>query len=85
MNTIIRESTGMRVALGKMQPEFYRMALGESFKNLPTTKKDIGQGLIYLECDQNKKKSLETLLNQHSRLYLYYSHSIVAGGFEVTS
>lgn len=49
MSTVIRENAGMRVVLGKVQPESYRMGLGESFKNLPSARKGVGQGYIYLD------------------------------------
>lgn len=49
LNTVIRENAGMRVAFGRMQSESYRMALGESFKNLPRAPKGTGQGYIYLD------------------------------------
>lgn len=49
LNTVIRENAGLRVAFGRMQPESYRMALGESFNKLPRAPKGIDQGYIYLD------------------------------------
>lgn len=49
MSTVIRENAGMRIVLGKVQRESYRMGLGESFKDLPSARKGIGQGYIYLD------------------------------------
>lgn len=49
LNTTIRENAGMRVALGRMSKDSYRMVLGDFYDELPTAKTGIGQGYIFLD------------------------------------
>lgn len=49
LDPAIRENCGLRVSLGKMQPESYKMALGMSSKNLPNAVLNVGKGYIYMD------------------------------------
>lgn len=49
LSTTIRENAGMRVALGRMSKDSYRMVLGDFFDELPAAEKGIGKGYIYLD------------------------------------
>lgn len=49
LSTTIRENAGMRVALGRMSKDSYRMVLGDFYDELPSAEKGIGKGYIYLD------------------------------------
>lgn len=49
LSTTIRENAGMRVALGRMSKDSYRMVLGDFYDELPASEKGIGKGYIYLD------------------------------------
>lgn len=49
LNTTIRENLGMRVALGRMSKDSYRMVFGDFYDELPIAEKGIGKGYIYLD------------------------------------
>ena len=49
LSTTIRENAGMRVALGRMSKDSYRMVLGDFYDELPAAEKGIGKGYIYLD------------------------------------
>lgn len=49
LDPAIRENCGLRISLGKMQAESYKMALGISSKNLPNTVLNVGKGYIYMD------------------------------------
>lgn len=49
LNTTIRENAGMRIALGRMSKDSYKMVLGDFYNELPTAEKGIGKGYIYLD------------------------------------
>lgn len=49
LSTTIRENAGMRVALGRMSKDSYRMVLGDFYDELPAGEKGIGKGYIYLD------------------------------------
>lgn len=49
LSTTIRENAGMRVALGRMSKDSYRMVLGDFYNELPVAEKGIGKGYIYLD------------------------------------
>lgn len=49
LSTTIRENAGMRVALGRMSKDSYRMVFGDSYDELPTAEKGIGKGYIFLD------------------------------------
>ncbi|MDC2867810.1 FtsK/SpoIIIE domain-containing protein [Bacillus sp. BP-3] len=49
LSTTIRENAGMRVALGRMSKDSYRMVLGDFYDELPVAEKGIGKGYIYLD------------------------------------
>ncbi|SEN61859.1 FtsK/SpoIIIE family protein [Paenisporosarcina quisquiliarum] len=49
LSTTIRENCGMRVALGRMSKDSYRMALGDFYDELPVAEKGVGKGYIFLD------------------------------------
>lgn len=49
LSTTIRENAGMRVALGRMSKDSYRMVLGDFYEELPVAEKGIGKGYIFLD------------------------------------
>lgn len=49
LDPAIRENCGLRISLGKMQTESYKMALGMSSKNLPNAILGVGKGYIYMD------------------------------------
>ncbi|WP_222433437.1 hypothetical protein [Rummeliibacillus suwonensis] len=49
LSTTIRENAGMRVALGRMSKDSYRMVFGDSYDELPSAEKGIGKGYIFLD------------------------------------
>ena len=49
LSTTIRENAGMRVALGRMSKDSYKMVLGDFYDELPAAEKGIGKGYIYLD------------------------------------
>lgn len=49
LSTTIRENAGMRVALGRMSKDSYKMVLGDFFDELPAAEKGIGKGYIFLD------------------------------------
>lgn len=49
LSTTIRENAGMRVALGRMSKDSYRMVFGDFYDELPAAEKGIGKGYIYLD------------------------------------
>lgn len=49
LDPAIRENCGLRISLGKMQAESYKMALGMSSKNLPNAVLNVGKGYIYMD------------------------------------
>lgn len=49
LTTTIRENAGMRVALGRMSKDSYKMVLGDFYDELPAAEKGIGKGYIYLD------------------------------------
>lgn len=49
LDPAIRENCGLRVSLGKLQAESYKMALGMSSKNLPNAILNVGKGYIYMD------------------------------------
>lgn len=49
LSTTIRENAGMRVALGRMSKDSYRMVLGDFYDELPAAEKGIGKGYIFLD------------------------------------
>jgi len=49
LSTTIRENAGMRVALGRMSKDSYRMAFGDFYDELPSAEKGIGKGYIFLD------------------------------------
>lgn len=49
LDPAIRENCGLRISLGKMQAESYKMALGMSSKNLPNAILGVGKGYIYMD------------------------------------
>ncbi|WP_255291715.1 cell division protein FtsK [Bacillus cereus] len=49
LSTTIRENAGMRVALGRMSKDSYKMVLGDFYGELPAAEKGIGKGYIYLD------------------------------------
>lgn len=49
LSTTIRENAGMRVALGRMSKDSYRMVFGDFYDELPTAEKGIGKGYIFLD------------------------------------
>lgn len=89
LSTTIRENMGMRVALGRMSKDSYKMILGDFYDILPTAEKGIGKGYIYLDglgwttprafqtpyFDTNKINVIDTL-----RGYLNKSSSIFSEG-----
>lgn len=49
LSTTIRENAGMRVALGRMSKDSYRMVLGDFYDDLPVAEKGVGKGYLYLD------------------------------------
>ncbi|WP_254865205.1 cell division protein FtsK [Solibacillus isronensis] len=49
LSTTIRENAGMRVALGRMSKDSYRMVFGDFYEELPSAEKGIGKGYIFLD------------------------------------
>lgn len=49
LSTTIRENAGMRVALGRMSKDSYRMVFGDFYDELPSAEKGIGKGYIFLD------------------------------------
>lgn len=49
LSTTIRENAGMRVALGRMSKDSYRMVFGDFYNELPSAEKGIGKGYIFLD------------------------------------
>lgn len=49
LSTTIRENAGMRVALGTMSKDSYKMVLGDFYDELPAAEKGVGKGYIYLD------------------------------------
>ncbi|MGR6899382.1 cell division protein FtsK [Rummeliibacillus sp. BSL5] len=49
LSTTIRENAGMRVALGRMSKDSYKMVLGDFYDELPAAEKGIGKGYIFLD------------------------------------
>lgn len=49
LSTTIRENAGMRVALGRMSKDSYRMIFGEFYDELPSADKGVGKGYIFLD------------------------------------
>ncbi|WP_242227308.1 cell division protein FtsK [Bacillus cereus group sp. BfR-BA-01315] len=49
LSTTIRENAGMRVALGRMSKDSYKMVLGDFYEELPAAEKGIGKGYIFLD------------------------------------
>lgn len=49
LSTTIRENAGMRVALGRMSKDSYRMVFGDFYDELPSAEKSVGKGYIFLD------------------------------------
>lgn len=49
LNGVIRENCGLRILLGKVQAESYKMGLGFSEAELPRARTGTGQGYIFLD------------------------------------
>jgi hypothetical protein len=49
LSTTIRENAGMRVALGRMSKDSYRMVFGDFYDELPAAEKGVGKGYIFLD------------------------------------
>lgn len=49
LSTTIRENAGMRVALGRMSKDSYRMVFGDFYDELPSAEKGVGKGYIFLD------------------------------------
>lgn len=49
LDPAIRENCGLRISLGKLQAESYKMALGMASKSLPNAVLGVGKGYIYMD------------------------------------
>lgn len=49
LSTTIRENAGLRVALGRMSKDSYKMVLSDFYDELPAAQKGVGKGYIFLD------------------------------------
>lgn len=49
ISTVIRDQIGLRIALGQLSKNGYKMTLGDDWNELPSGETGIGKGFIYIE------------------------------------